>query len=1212
MKKILSALFCLLIAANVYGAGFTDYDETTNPADTYVIVIEDPTVKTYYMTVANMKTELGDTFYTETEVDNLLATLSATTVTASGAVTGGTVTDGTITLTGLGTITGLSEGGLPDDTILEADLKAVDAASDEDILTYESTTGDFEWHSAAQVKAAMSLDNVENTAVSTWAGSANITTLGTISSGTWDGTDITAGELSSALTFADGDQLDFTAVTYVNAAATNEGIAIPTYVAGAAPADNKPYLAYDATNNRIMVYESGGWADTSSGSGASADSNYLTTTVDGGLTSESVFAPGYGLIGNDVGGDGGDYELVFDATQIGADDGAETWSDGSQASVAWTFDISGADDPVLTFSDGQVAIDDTLAIGADAADAGAIRLSNAEYIYAEAAPAGTDISVIGVDSSEVIQIGANGAWGVTVTPAATFSGGIADTGTVSAGTWNGTAIAHEYGGVEADVSAYSGLLGVSGGSTTEVDTAAELESFAGLGAFANEYLDDANAAAVRTTLGLAIGTDVLAPDGDGSSLTGLFSEVSEDTTPQLGGDLDVGANEITSTGDVVVELSDNAGSSVFEVEDSDGTAVFSLNSDGELSLTGADGSRYLGLDNNSTGSQPAAGTVVAGMYSYESDLYFLANSKVMGYLDSATGDLFLQGTTDDSNMYQFDLDDPTDTRVITLGDNNIDFSAVDEDYVLKYNAVTDTWAGEADDTGSALGTNLTSAADSIESDTGTIDLQSSTGTSVSLNLGTDGTNGILITANDDGDLTILGQGDGNNEDLNFNFDDDENVVSITSNTEVATVDFGDIGLATDSFDVSEGNITNVGNVALDSITADGTNVLFGTDAATQLQFRDTDLHVASATDGHLDLTADTSIDLNSPTVNFAAGTNTDMTLAFPGTDNSGEFKWMEDEDYFQFSDAVVFDLAVTASGDVSVGDDVLLADGSVVGITGAEIITFDGTANAINFSGATVDVDGAFTATSVTADAAVVAATEVQVGSSNADPSATAGALRHDSTVSNFTNGALTYYNGAAIKQVVDMTTATASACTDDQVVAYDADADLWYCKADAGGVETNSLEIVATGIAAGEIPIGTDTDTITYVSSEALTINMATTGTIMGAINRVDVDSTDADDSYTLSTAQGYGTYLTNYGDDNALTVVLPDVVDGMSVCIAHYAAFAITIDPNGTERIVGDTDTNGDYVAGDGTLGDFYCLVGISATEWMPMGQKGDWTQE
>ena len=39
-------------------------------------------------------------------------------------------------------------------------------------------------------KSKVGLANVENTALSTWAGSSNITTLGTISSGVWNGTDI--------------------------------------------------------------------------------------------------------------------------------------------------------------------------------------------------------------------------------------------------------------------------------------------------------------------------------------------------------------------------------------------------------------------------------------------------------------------------------------------------------------------------------------------------------------------------------------------------------------------------------------------------------------------------------------------------------------------------------------------------------------------------------------------------------------------------------------------------------------------------------------------------------------------------------------------------------------------------------------------------------------------------------------------------------------
>lgn len=66
--------------------------------------------------------------------------------------------------------------------------------------------------------------------------------------------------------------------------------------------------------------------------------------------------------------------------------------------------------------------------GGDPADAGTIRLKNADSIAWEADPTGTDIVGISVDSSEVIQIASSGASGVTITPAltcsSTISGGI--------------------------------------------------------------------------------------------------------------------------------------------------------------------------------------------------------------------------------------------------------------------------------------------------------------------------------------------------------------------------------------------------------------------------------------------------------------------------------------------------------------------------------------------------------------------------------------------------------------------------------------------------------------------------------------------------------------------------------------------------------------------------------------------------------------------
>jgi hypothetical protein len=50
--------------------------------------------------------------------------------------------------------------------------------------------------STANLKTTLALNNVENIAFSTWAGSTNLTTLGTITSGTWQGTPIADGYIT--------------------------------------------------------------------------------------------------------------------------------------------------------------------------------------------------------------------------------------------------------------------------------------------------------------------------------------------------------------------------------------------------------------------------------------------------------------------------------------------------------------------------------------------------------------------------------------------------------------------------------------------------------------------------------------------------------------------------------------------------------------------------------------------------------------------------------------------------------------------------------------------------------------------------------------------------------------------------------------------------------------------------------------------------------
>ena len=56
------------------------------------------------------------------------------------------------------------------------------------------------------------------------------------------------------------------------------------------------------------------------------------------------------------------------------------------------------------------------------------------------------------------------------------SANITTLGTIATGIWQGTVVDHERGGLEVDVSGYSGLVAIAGGATAEVDALSELEA----------------------------------------------------------------------------------------------------------------------------------------------------------------------------------------------------------------------------------------------------------------------------------------------------------------------------------------------------------------------------------------------------------------------------------------------------------------------------------------------------------------------------------------------------------------------------------------------------------------------------------------------------------------------------------------------------------------------------------------------------------------
>lgn len=92
--------------------------------------------------------------------------------------------------TGGGTATGTNTGDqdLSGYQPLDADLTTISGLTATTNNFLVSVSSAWASRTPAQAKTTLSLDNVENTALSTWTGTSNITTLGTIATGTWQGT----------------------------------------------------------------------------------------------------------------------------------------------------------------------------------------------------------------------------------------------------------------------------------------------------------------------------------------------------------------------------------------------------------------------------------------------------------------------------------------------------------------------------------------------------------------------------------------------------------------------------------------------------------------------------------------------------------------------------------------------------------------------------------------------------------------------------------------------------------------------------------------------------------------------------------------------------------------------------------------------------------------------------------------------------------------
>jgi len=246
-----------------------------------------------------------------------LGTLATQSGTFSGTSSGTNTGDQTITLTG--NVTGSGTGSFATTIGAGVVTLAMQANMATASLIGRNTagTGVPEVLSAATSKTLLSLNNVENTALSTWAGSANITTLGTIGTGTWNATNIALGKggTGAALTDPNADRIMFWddsagAVTWLT---MGTNLTITGTTLDASGGGGNTFGTIQVSGQSDVV------ADSSTDTLTLVAGSNITITTNAGTDSITIAATGGGTLGD---GDYGDIVVSGSGTAMTIDSAA--------------------------------------------------------------------------------------------------------------------------------------------------------------------------------------------------------------------------------------------------------------------------------------------------------------------------------------------------------------------------------------------------------------------------------------------------------------------------------------------------------------------------------------------------------------------------------------------------------------------------------------------------------------------------------------------------------------------------------------------------------------------------------------------------------------------------------------------------------------------------------------------------------------------------
>ena len=157
---------------------------------------------------------------------------------------------------------------------------------------------------------------------------------------------VAAGQLATTITAGSTFLLDLSAAS--PATGLSYGLLLPAW-ANYVPSAGYP-ITYDHAAKAIKWYDAG-W-NSIAAVAAPVDATYLALGNDGTLTNERALTMGVGLAGTDAGA-GSTYTINVDTTKVTS---ARTWSDGSTATVPWTFNVSTGTDPVITAGNNYINV----------------------------------------------------------------------------------------------------------------------------------------------------------------------------------------------------------------------------------------------------------------------------------------------------------------------------------------------------------------------------------------------------------------------------------------------------------------------------------------------------------------------------------------------------------------------------------------------------------------------------------------------------------------------------------------------------------------------------------------------------------------------------------------------------------------------------------------------------------------------------------------